>query len=404
MRKALRSPDMIPRAPGVQPGAGPPSGPANARNEQRFTVNQTARVTVLGRPEAQFVARISDVSRNGMRLVVDQGVPSGAAVKVEWDDHVLLGNIRYRARQGAGYTLGLELFSTWESFTEEVLARQAEQLARSNTELQTFAYVASHDLKEPLCVVRLYLDLLAKSCAGKLDSDAEQYIGYALDGVRRMQTLLGDLLSYSRVTTEGEELEAVDCELVLSDVCATLMVEQRGGVLTRDPLPTVLGDGLQLRTLFRNLVSTGFMFNRSARPRVHISAEQKGSEWVFSVRDNGIGIESQHSERIFRIFERLHNEREFPGTGMGLAICKRIVERHGGRMWVSSELGRGATFCFTLPQAPETADGRRSGEAEPPGPRETAEPPQAGGSRGPAPPPRTWEPPWRGLMRWWRNE
>jgi signal transduction histidine kinase len=375
----------------------------NSRNERRFAVSQVAQVTVLGRPEAQYLARISDVSRNGMRLVVDQGVPSGAAVKVEWDDRILLGNIRYRARQGSGYTLGLELFSTWESFTEEVLARQAEQLARSNAELQTFAYVASHDLKEPLCVVRLYLDLLAKSCTGKLDAEAEQYIGYALDGVRRMQALLGDLLAYSRVSTEGEDLEAVDCELVLSDVSATLMVEQRGGVLTRDPLPTVLGDGLQLRTLFRNLVANGFKFNRSARPRVHVSAEQKGSEWVFSVRDNGIGIDCQHSERIFRIFERLHGEREFPGTGMGLALCKRIVERHGGRIWVNSELGRGATFYFTLPVAGDLAEMHRPREAQPPGPLENIQPRRADAADQASPPRAAWWPPWNWLSRRWRR-
>jgi PAS domain S-box-containing protein len=233
---------------------------------------------------------------------------------------------------------------------EEELARRAEELARSNRELQQFAYVASHDLQEPLRMVASFTQLLAQRYEGKLDADADEFIGYAVDGARRMQTLVNDLLDYSRVGTRGKEFTAVDCEKTLQTVLGNLQgtIKESGGQVTHDPLPTVRGDETQLLQALQNLVGNALKFHGPEAPRVHVSAQEIGSEWRFSVRDNGIGIDPQQSERIFLLFQRLHTRDEYPGTGMGLAITKKIVERHGGRIWVDSAPGRGSTFYFSL--------------------------------------------------------
>ena len=186
---------------------------------------------------------------------------------------------------------------------------------------------------------------------GRLDANADEFIAYAVDGANRMQRLINDLLAYSRVGTRGKEFEPTDCTAVFDQALANLKVaiEESGAVVTRDPLPTVMADKLQIGQLFQNLIGNAIKYHGDEPPRVHVSAEQKGNEWVFSVRDNGIGIDPQYAERIFVIFQRLHTREEYPGTGIGLAICKKIVERHGGRIWVESQLGSGATFYFTIP-------------------------------------------------------
>jgi signal transduction histidine kinase len=226
-----------------------------------------------------------------------------------------------------------------------------EELVRSNAELQQFAYVASHDLQEPLRLISSYTQLLARRYRGKLDADADDFIAFAVDGAKRMQKLINDLLIYSRVTTQGRPLKPASAQAALDQALANLqaVIAERQAVVTHDPLPTVLADDTQLMQLFQNLVANALKFHHQAPPQVHISAEAKDGQWLFSVQDNGIGIESHYSERIFVIFQRLHTQAEYPGTGIGLALCKRIVERHGGRIWVESQPGQGATFYFTLP-------------------------------------------------------
>jgi signal transduction histidine kinase len=235
---------------------------------------------------------------------------------------------------------------------EEALAQQAQQLARSNAELQHFAYVASHDLQEPLRMVKSYLQLIERRYAGQLDEDADEFIAFAVDGAERMQTLINDLLQYSRVATRGKPFAPTNCAIVLDHALANLKVaiEEGRATVTHGDLPTVIADETQLTQLFQNLIGNGIKFHKPDAPsKVHVSAECGDDEWAFSVQDNGIGIDPKHFERIFLLFQRLHSREEYKGTGIGLAVCKRIVERHGGRIWVESEPGQGSTFRFTIP-------------------------------------------------------
>jgi PAS domain S-box-containing protein len=234
---------------------------------------------------------------------------------------------------------------------EEELARRAEELARSNAELEQFAYVASHDLQEPLRMISSYTELLGHRYAGKLDKDADDFIFYAVDGAKRMKILINDLLLYSRVGTKIKPFVPVDCNEVFKLAVSNLkiLVEDQHAIVTSDPLPTVNADDVRLTQLLQNLIMNAIKFHGPEPPRVHVSARQENNEWNFSVKDNGIGIDSKYFERIFVIFQRLHDKTEYSGTGIGLAVCKRIVQRHGGRIWVESELGKGADFHFTIP-------------------------------------------------------
>jgi light-regulated signal transduction histidine kinase (bacteriophytochrome) len=235
---------------------------------------------------------------------------------------------------------------------EQLLAHYAEDLKRSNAELEEFAYVASHDLQEPLRMVASFTQLLAKRYQGKLDQDADEFIGFAVDGATRMQQLIQDLLAFSRVGTRGKPLEPTDCNVIL-DLARTNLHKALGesqAEVTSGPLPTVMGDEVQLIQLFQNLIANALKFRGKAPPIIRISAQEDNGDWRFAVRDDGIGIAPAHQDRIFKIFQRLHRRSEYPGTGIGLAICKKIVERHGGRLWVASEEGRGATFFFTIPK------------------------------------------------------
>ncbi len=231
------------------------------------------------------------------------------------------------------------------------LKQTAEQLLRSNQELEQFAYVASHDLQEPLRVVVGYVQLLERRYKDRLDADADQFIHYIVDGVTRMQQLITDLLNYSRIGTRGKPFQPTDVRKVLDRALANLqkVVEESGAMITCDSLPSVQGDEIQLVQLFQNLIGNGIKFRGERPPEIDVSARRDGDHWVFAVRDNGIGIERQYWEQIFVIFRRLHTRQKYAGTGIGLAICKRIVERHGGRIWLDSQPGQGTTFYFTLP-------------------------------------------------------
>jgi light-regulated signal transduction histidine kinase (bacteriophytochrome) len=234
---------------------------------------------------------------------------------------------------------------------QQALVQKAEELTRSNKELEQFAYVASHDLQEPLRMVANYTQLLAKRYQHKLDPEATDYIGYAVAGVNRMQTLIGDLLQLSRVGSGGKSFETIDCHEVLSETLSMLerSVSERRATITHAPLPKVNADRAQMVQLFQNLIDNAIKYCPNETPAVHISADRTGESWTFSVKDNGIGIDPDYTERIFEIFQRLHTREEYPGTGIGLALCKKIVERHAGRIWVESQVGIGSTFHFTLP-------------------------------------------------------
>jgi signal transduction histidine kinase len=228
-------------------------------------------------------------------------------------------------------------------------------LTRSNQELEQFAYVASHDLQEPLRKVSSFAQLLSAQYKGKLDADADEFIGYMVDGASRMQTLIQNLLAYSRLGRKGQSFAPANGSAVLRQALTNLQgaIEESGAVVTSAPLPTVLADEGQLVQLFQNLIGNAIKFCGANKPLIQVRAEPNGPAWTFSVRDNGIGIDPQFAERIFVIFQRLHSREEYPGTGIGLALCKKIVERHGGRIWLESKPGQGATFCFTIPRSVE---------------------------------------------------
>ncbi len=256
----------------------------------------------------------------------------------------------WETREGRFFT-GILRDITVRKRAQEALQSTLAELERSNAELQQFAYVASHDLQEPLRMVSSYVQLLDRRYKDKLDSDAAEFMGYAVDGAQHMRRLINGLLQYSRVGTHGKAFEVVSCETVLDRTLTNLriLLAESGAQVTRDPLPTVNADFTQLLQLFQNLIDNACKFRDDDPPQIHISARQAHNQWLFSVRDNGIGIDPEYAERIFIIFQRLHNREEFPGTGIGLAICKKIVERHGGKIWVESEPGAGTTFCFTIP-------------------------------------------------------
>ncbi len=250
--------------------------------------------------------------------------------------------------------VGTVLDITERKKAEAILAATMADLKRSNEELQQFAYVASHDLQEPLRMVSSYTQLLADRYKGRLDERADKYIEYAVDGAVRMQRLINDLLDFSRVGTRAMPIETTDCNAVLKEALGNLaaMIDEHRAIITHEALPSVHADASQLVLVFQNLISNAVKFHGVDLPNVHVSAQDQGPEWVFSIKDNGLGIDQKYADKIFLLFQRLHTRQEYPGTGMGLAICKRIIQRHGGRLWFESVPGGGSTFFFTIPKYP----------------------------------------------------
>jgi PAS domain S-box-containing protein len=235
--------------------------------------------------------------------------------------------------------------------TEEILARFTRDLQRSNEELQQFAYVASHDLQEPLRMISSYLQLIENRYADKLDDEGHEFIDYAVKGAARMKDLINDLLAFSRVETQLKNFALMDVQKAVDEACNLLKmsIDESGATITHDPLPQIRADEQLIIQLFQNLIGNAIKYRSERKPEIHVGAIREGGQWVFSVRDNGIGIDAKYLGRIFVIFQRLHNREKYPGTGIGLAICKKVVQRHGGRIWVESELGKGTTFYFSIP-------------------------------------------------------
>jgi light-regulated signal transduction histidine kinase (bacteriophytochrome) len=305
--------------------------------KERFAETQRAILNILDDFAAEQ-QRLKSTERAVMNILDDF---DDEKQKVERANQELLREIEDRTR------------------AEEELRSKTTELGRSNAELEQFAYVASHDLQEPLRMVSTYVQLFEKRFKGSVvDEKADKYIAYAVEGAKRMQALIGGLLAYSRVgagdyvTTRVDLNEALDAaQLNLSQGLL-----ETGALVTRDPLPTIIGEPTQLAQVFQNLLANANKFHRAGvKPHIHVSATRRDTYWVLSVKDNGIGIEPEFFDRIFVIFQRLHTRAEFPGTGIGLSICKKVVERHGGKIWIESKPGDGTSFCFTLPAITEVS-------------------------------------------------
>jgi PAS domain S-box-containing protein len=292
---------------------------------------------------AEMRERFAEVIRSGrsQRLETKRRRKDGTLVEVSVNASPLL--------DPDGTVIGFAAISS--DITERKLAERARELARSNAEMEEFAYVAAHDLKEPLRVMGLYAQLLKQRLARTADAETVKFLGYIEDGARRGQALNDALLTYARVAPKAAVLQPVDCFAVLTDVLQDLRaaIEAAKAVISYDPLPTIVADRTLLGHLFQNLISNAIRFRSQAPPQVRIGARRQGSEWLFVVRDNGIGIDAQYQSRIFDMFQRLHPRDEYPGTGVGLSICKKAIEKLGGRIWVESQPGKGSSFFFTIP-------------------------------------------------------
>ncbi len=306
-------------------------------------------------PEEAFGDVLGPIFCQNYERCLQAGTSISYEEQLNFEEHIiwtLTTLVPLRDDQGQIYRIIGTATNISDRKTAELeLQQQKQDLARSNDELQQFAYVASHDLQEPLRMITSYLELLERRYKGQLDPKADQFIAYAVDGAARMQILINDLLQYSRVGSRGQLLEQVDCEVVLQNVLRNLQVAiaENKAIITHDSLPQVNADLTQLTQVFQNLIGNAIKFHGEDPPKIHIGIVERNDKWLFSVCDNGIGIESQYVDRIFVIFQRLHSRTDYPGTGMGLAICKKIVERHGGTLWVESTPHKGSTFYFTLP-------------------------------------------------------
>ncbi len=321
---------------------------------------------VIGKPLGDYIADKSKTTEI-INALKDHGAWEGEYLARKKDGSTFIALSKTNVVLGADGKQ-IALYSSAIDVTEkrraEVgLKRALVDLSRSNQDLEQFAYVASHDLQEPLRMVSSYVKLLERRYKGKLDADADDFINFAVDGAVRMQNLINDLLLFSRVNTQGKEFELTDYEEVFATAIANLQaqIERNRAIITHDPLPNILADRIQQIQVLQNLISNGIKFHRDETPQVHVSAKEGKDGWVFSVKDNGIGIEAQYFDRIFLIFHRLNEKDKYPGTGIGLSICKRIIDRHGGRIWIESELGRGSTFFFIIPKIHNQKDSQNEG-------------------------------------------
>jgi PAS domain S-box-containing protein len=294
-------------------------------------------------------------TRAASRKAVEENIPFETVYRIKLPDgninHVNAKGLVIRDEKGNALKMAGVCFDVTDmkKGAEKTLFDLNEELHRSNKELEQFAYVASHDLQEPLRMVSSFTQLLQKRYKDKLDEDAQQFIRYAVDGAVRMQNLINDLLNFSRIGTRGQKFVEVDFNHVIGRTISnlTVSIKEKNALVVSDELPAVVGDENQLVQLMQNLIGNAIKFCKTS-PRIHISAVEENNHYLFSVKDNGIGIEKNYFEKIFLIFQRLVPKEEYGGTGIGLAICKRIVERHGGKIWVESELDEGSTFYFTI--------------------------------------------------------
>jgi PAS domain S-box-containing protein len=329
------------------------SANAAARQVTGFSLDELLAMSVndLVVPEHRALAR--EMTRR--KLALEHFEPYELNIRTkQGGSRTVEVNSRLILRQGKAVGVqGIARDVTQQQAAKQALSKHAADLARSNAELEQFAYIASHDLQEPLRMVASYCQLLKRRYQNRLDKDADEFIEFAVDGARRMQVLVNDLLAYSRVGRAELLRGQVDISDVVDDALRNLQaaVTESGAIVTRDPLPKIVADGPQLVQLFQNLLSNALKFCADGAPRIHVGAVRQQEEWLFSVRDEGIGIAPEHLERVFMIFKRLHGWGQFPGTGVGLAIAKKIVERHGGRIWVESTPGHGSTFSFTIPHS-----------------------------------------------------
>jgi PAS domain S-box-containing protein len=357
-------------------------GLLEAAPDAMVVVNQSGEIVLLNlQAEKQFGYRRDELLGQKVTSII----PEGFAERLVADDlrsaedalaQRIGTGIELIARRKDGSEFPIELMLSPLGSTEGILVTAAirdittrkaaaanllqkvEELHRSNEELGQFAYIASHDLQEPLRMVASYTELLSRRYKGKLDSDADEFIAFAVDGANRMQRLIQDLLAYSRVGTQGSDLRDISSEDALQQALINLRgaIEESGALVTHDPLPAVLADETQLTQLFQNLIGNAIKYQGPGVPKVSIAAAMNGGKkWTFSVKDNGLGIDPQYFERIFGMFQRLHKREAFAGTGIGLAICKKIVEQHGGSISVESQLGQGSTFRFALPRSERTS-------------------------------------------------
>jgi len=333
-----------------------PDGKVTDVNEATVQVTGVAREKLVGTDFADYFTE-PEKAREGYRRVFSEGFVTDYPLMIRHAKGRLT-EVLYNAsvyKDAGGNVLGVFAAArdvTALKQTEASLKANVTELARSNGDLQQFAYVASHDLQEPLRTISSFSQLLARRYQSKLDSDADEFLAFIVDGALRMQTLINDLLAFSRVGTRGNLFGPVNCEEILHSAEENLKtaIEESGAVITHDSLPVLMADKLQLTQLFQNLLGNAIKFRRPEEPpRIQVSARRMDGAWQFSVRDNGIGINPQYFDRIFIIFQRLHGREQYTGTGIGLAICKKIVERHGGRLWVESESGSGSIFHFTIP-------------------------------------------------------